>query len=502
MTGEVFSVAGIDREMLISHDTNETRVAILEDRELVELYIERPKRSVVGNVYLGKVCDVLPGMQAAFVDIGIEKNTFLYVDEVVAPEGLEGLPRRNIQSMLKPGQQVMVQVTKDPMGTKGARVTTEITLPGRFLVLMPFSEFVGVSKKVVEPERERLHSIVSKYVPPKIGVIVRTAAQGASERDLASDLEFLLRLWKRVNHQSAEALAPEVIYTEMDLALRLVRDVFAEDFRRLVIDDKSTFDKVASFIKKTSPELLSNVQLYRDKSSLFGSYDLQPTIDSALRRTVALPSGGYLTIDKTEALTAVDVNTGKFVGKKSLEETIVRINLEAADETVRQLRLRDIGGIIVIDFIDMDDASHKTLLVDRLSKALDRDRTRTRMSDVSRLGLVEITRKNVTDGLYGVLTEPCQCCGGEGRVVSRVTRRIAVERRMREILITGKSNAYLFGLNPETFELVNAPGLNTAASLRAETGKQVSIVADEEAGPTEVRILIEGRTGLLRRAFE
>ena len=355
---------------------------------------------------------------------------------------------------------------------------------------------------MVEPERERLHSIVSKYVPPKIGVIVRTAAQGASERDLASDLEFLLRLWKRVNHQSAEALAPEVIYTEMDLALRLVRDVFAEDFRRLVIDDKSTFDKVASFIKKTSPELLSNVQLYRDKSSLFGSYDLQPTIDSALRRTVALPSGGYLTIDKTEALTAVDVNTGKFVGKKSLEETIVRINLEAADETVRQLRLRDIGGIIVIDFIDMDDASHKTLLVDRLSKALDRDRTRTRMSDVSRLGLVEITRKNVTDGLYGVLTEPCQCCGGEGRVVSRVTRRIAVERRMREILITGKSNAYLFGLNPETFELVNAPGLNTAASLRAETGKQVSIVADEEAGPTEVRILIEGRTGLLRRAFE
>jgi ribonuclease G len=495
-------VAGTDREMLISHDSNETRVAMIEDRELVELYIERPKRSVVGNVYLGKVSDVLPGMQAAFVDIGLEKNTFLYVDEVVTPEGLEGLPRRDIQSLLKPGQQVMVQVTKDPMGTKGARVTTEITLPGRFLVLMPFSDFVGVSKKVPDPERDRLHAIISKHVPPKTGVIVRTVAQGASERDLQTDLEFLLRLWKRVNHQSTEALAPEVIYTEMDLALRLVRDVFADEFRRLVIDDKSTFDKVVSFMKKTSPELLRKVQLFKDKTSLFETYDLQSTIDSALRRTVALPSGGYLTIDKTEALTAVDVNTGKFVGKKSLEETILRTNLEAADETVRQLRLRDIGGIIVIDFIDMEESSHKTMLLDRLSHALDRDRTRTRMSDVSRLGLVEITRKNVTDGLYGVLTEPCQCCGGEGRVVSRTTRRIAVERRMREILRTGKSNAYLFGLNPQTYELVTAPGLNTAASLRAETGRQVSIVADEEAGPTEVRILIEGRTGLLRRVFE
>jgi ribonuclease G len=488
--------------MLISHDTNETRVAIIEDRELVELYIERPKRSVVGNVYLGKVSDVLPGMQAAFVDIGLEKNTFLYVDEVVTPEGLEGLPRRDIQSLLKPGQQVMVQVTKDPMGTKGARVTTEITLPGRFLVLMPFSEFVGVSKKIPDDERDRLHTIISKHVPPKMGVIVRTVAAGASERDLETDMEFLLRLWRRVNHQSTEALAPEVIYTEMDLALRIVRDVFADDFRRLVIDDKSTFEKVVSFMKKTSPELLRKVQLYKDKASLFESYNLQPTIDSALRRTVALPSGGYLIIDKTEALTAIDVNTGKFVGKKSLEETIVRTNLEAADEAVRQLRLRDIGGIIVVDFIDMEDSAHKTLLLDRLSAALHRDRTRTRMSDVSRLGLVEITRKNVTDGLYGVLTEPCECCGGEGRVVSKATRRIAVERRMREILRSGKSNAYLFGLNPQTYELVTAPGLNTAASLRAETGRQVSIVADEEVGPTEVRILIEGRTGMLRRAFE
>lgn len=488
--------------MLISHDSNETRVALLEDRELVELYIERPKRSVVGNVYLGKVSDVLPGMQAAFVDIGMEKNAFLYVDEVVAPEGLEGLPRRDIQSLLKPGQQVMVQVIKDAMGTKGARVTTEITLPGRFLVLMPFSDFVGVSKKLPEEERDRLHDIIHTYVPGKMGVIVRTVAQGASERDLTSDLDFLLRLWKRVNHQSTEALAPEVIYTEMDLALRLVRDVFSEDFKRMTIDDKATFDKVSSFLKKTSPSLVRRVQAYREKTSLFEAFGLQAAIDSALKRMVSLPSGGYITIDKTEALTAVDVNTGRFVGRKSLEETIVRTNLEAVEETVRQLRLRDIGGIIVVDFIDMEEASNRALLQTRLAAAFERDRTKTRISEVSRLGLVEITRKNVTDGLYGVLTEPCPHCGGEGRVVSRTTRRIAVERRMREILRNGKSNAYLFGLNPQTYELVTAPGLNTAAALRAETGKQVSIVPDEESSATEVRILIEGKTGLLRRAFD
>jgi ribonuclease G len=487
---------------LISHDTNETRVAFIENGALVELYIERPKRSVVGNVYLGKVSDVLPGMQAAFVDIGLEKNAFLYVDEVVQPDGMDNVPRRDIQTLLRVGQQVMVQVIKDAMGTKGARVTTDISLPGRFLVLMPHSSFVGVSKKVPDAERERLHEIVSRYAPPGVGVIARTVAQGASERDLSSDLEFLMRLWKRVDHQATEALAPEVIYTEMDLALRLVRDVFSEEFRRLVIDDRATFEKVASFLKKTSPQLVRSVQLYKDKLPLFDQYDLQASIDGALRRTVALPSGGYLTVDKTEALTAIDVNTGRFVGKKNLEETILKTNLEAAEEVVRQLRLRDIGGIIIVDFIDMEENVSKAALMDRLTRALERDRTKTRLSEISRLGLVEITRKNVTDGLYGVLTEPCQTCGGEGRVVSRTTRRIAVERRMREILRSGKSNAYLFGLNPATFELVTAAGLNVAAALRAETGKQVSIVADEEAGATEVRILIEGRTGLLRRAFE
>ncbi len=494
-------MSDILREMLISHDPSETRVAVLEDGKLVEYYIERAKRSVVGNVYLARVKDVLPGMQAAFVDIGLEKNAFLYVDEIVAPEGVEDMPRRDIQAILKPGQQIMVQVLKDPMGTKGARVTTDITLPGRFLVLMPFSDFVGISRKLPDEERERLHDIITSHAPKGTGMIVRTAASGATEKDLLADLEFLERLWKRVQHQALEALPPEIIYTEMDLALRFVRDVFSEDFKRLLIDDKTVHDKVLSFLKKTSPALARSVSLYRERVPLFDYFALAPQAASALERVVRLPSGGYIAIDTTEALTAIDVNTGKFTGRKSLEDTILRTNLEAADEVVRQLRLRDIGGIIVIDFIDMEDQFHRAEVSARISKALERDRTKTRVMEISRLGLVEMTRKNVTDGLVEVLTDICPTCHGEGRVLSEATRRIMAERRMREVLHSGKSAAYLFGLHPETYAIVNAPGQNVVASLRAETKKQVAIVADPDCGPGEVRILIEGRAGTIERAL-
>ncbi len=489
------------REMLISHDPSETRVAVLEDGCLVEYYIERAKHSVVGNVYLAKVKDVLPGMQAAFVDIGLEKNAFLYVDEVVAPEGIEDIPRRDIQSMLKPGQDILVQVIKDPMGTKGARVTTDISLPGRCIVLMPFSDFMGVSRKLPEDERMRLHDIIASSAPDGTGLIVRTAAAGSSERDLLSDLEFLQRLWKRVQHQSLEALAPEVVYTEMDLPLRFVRDVFRGDFRRLLIDDKVIYEKVLAFLKKTSPELMRHVSLYRDKTPLSDYCGWSEQAAIVLERVVRLPSGGYIAIDGTEALTAIDVNTGKFTGRTTLEDTIFRTNMEAADEVARQLRLRDIGGIIVIDFIDMDDQFHRAELMARLSAELDRDRTKTRVSEISRLGLVEMTRKNVTDGLAVVLTERCPTCGGAGRTLSDSTRRIMAERRMREVLLTGRSAAYLFGLHPETFAIVNAPGQNVIASLRAETDKQVAVVADPDCRPGEVRILIEGRAGAIDRAL-
>jgi len=494
-------MAEIVREMLISHDAPETRVAVLEDGALVEFYLERAKRSVVGNVYLARVRDVLPGMQAAFVDIGLEKNAFLYVDEVVTADASVEVPRREISQLLSSGQQVVVQVLKDPMGTKGARVTTDVTLPGGFLVRRPFSGLVGISRRLPEAERDRLHKLVTDAAPPGVGLIVRTAAAGASDKDLLADLEFLQRLWKRVQHQASEALAPEVIYTEMDLALRFVRDVFGDEFKRLLVDDRATYDKVVSFLKKTSPHLVKRVALYRERVPMFDYFGVDPQIDAVLERTVRLPSGGYIAIDQTEALTAIDVNTGSFTGRRSLEDTILRTNLEAASEVVRQLRLRDIGGIIVIDFIDMEDAAHRHEIQAKLAEALDRDRTKTRASEISRLGLVEMTRKNVTDGLYNVLTEPCPTCKGQGRVLSEATRRIMVERRMREILLTGKSAAYLFGISPETYAMVSQPGRNVLAALRAETRKQVAMVADPDCGPAEVRVLIEGKAGSIERAL-
>jgi len=495
-------VTDVQREMLISHDSSETRVALLEDGELVELYVERPKRSVVGNVYLGKVKDVLPGMQAAFVDIGLDKNAFLYVDDIVATRKVDPGQRRDIGSFVSPGDELLVQVVKDAMGTKGARVTTDITLPGRFVVLMPFSDSVGVSRKLPDAERDRLHAILEAHTPPGVGAIVRTVAQGVSEKEVVSDLEFLLRLWKRVSHQAEEALAPEVVYTEMDLALRLVRDVFAEGFKRLVVDDKATHAKVVSFLKKTSPELVKRVVHHRERASLFETYGLTPVIDSAMRRVVELPSGGYIAIDQTEALTAIDVNTGRYVGRKNLEDTIVRINLEAADEVARQLRLRDIGGIIVVDFIDMEQPSNREAVMRRFEQALARDRTKTRVLEMSRLGLVEMTRKNVTDGLFGVLTEVCPRCQGEGRVLSDTTRRITVERKLREMLLASKSTAFLFAVHPDTYELLTAPGVNSIGTLKSQTGKQIEIVAEPGCEPLEVRVLIEGRTGLLRRGLE
>jgi ribonuclease G len=480
--------------MLISHDFDETRVAVLEDGELVEFYIERAKRSVVGNVYLGRVQDVLPGMEAAFVDIGLAKNAFLYVDDVVDAEGID-MPagKRDISKMLQQGQQLMVQVLKDPMGTKGARITTEITLPGRFLVLMPFTDFVGVSKKLPREERDRLHKIVAEVAPPGIGVIVRTAAVECDERDIESDLEFLLRLWRRVSHQAREGLAPEVVYTEMDLALRMVRDVFGEDFDQLVTDDRQLHQKTLSFLKKTSPQLSRRVKLHRDKVSLFDSRELAPQIRAGLKRKVWLPSGGYIALDRTEAFIAIDVNTGRYVGKRSLEETILRTNLEAAEEIVKQLRLRDLGGIIVIDFIDMEDPSNRQQVSSAFEQALRKDRARTRVMEISRLGLLEMTRKNVTDGPFTVLTQECPTCEGEGRILSETSTRIMLQRRMRAVLETGRSEAYLFGVHPDAYDLLTQPGVNTAATLRAETGKHVSFVPEKDCAIGEVRVLMEGK---------
>ena len=414
------------RELLISVDVGEQRVAIVEDDRVAEVYLERPeRRSIAGNIYLGTVDNVLPGMEAAFVEIGLEKNGFLYVDEIVVPE-LEGKRHgKKITDLIARGQQIMVQAVKDPMKTKGARLTTDISLPGRFLVFVPQGEGLGVSRRLDDAERSRLKDIIKALDPKEGGIIVRTAAEGASAEDVERDLVFLQRLWKTIQARAKNAKAPALVYQEAELPLRIVRDLFAGDFESALIDHERTYKRIVGYLKKTSPHMLERVHRYKEKTPLFEGTGVDAEIRSTLSRRVDLPSGGYLVFDYAEAFTVIDVNTGRFVGSRSknstgrLEDTITKNNLEAVKEVVRQLRLRDIGGIIVIDFIDMANPKNRATVEEALRTELERDRTKTYVVEISPLGLVEMTRQNVTDGPREVLTKKCPTCAGDGIVVSR-----------------------------------------------------------------------------------
>lgn len=482
----------VSREMIVSRDNYETRVGILENNELVEMYIERSTKSVVGNVYLGKVTDVLPGMQAAFVDIGLEKNAFLYVDDVRDHTG-QGLGGRSIASLLSVGKKIIVQVAKDPMGTKGARLTMDISIPGRFVVLMPFAGHIGVSKKIDDEKAAQLSEFTREHLDDSYGAIVRTAALEAGTNELLADINFLNRVWRRVMRQVNDGIAPEVVYTEIDLAMRMVRDVFNHNFSKLIVDDKDTHTKIVSFLKRSAPEMAKKVVWYKDRTvSLFDSLHLADQLEKALSREVDLPSGGQIVIDVTEALVAIDVNTGSFTGRKTLEDTIFRTNIEAASEALKQVRLRDLGGIIVIDFIDMESDLHKRKLEEHLSELLERDRSKTQWSQITSLGLVQIARKRTTEGLYHVLTDVCPRCNGRGRSLSNETCQIAVERKIREIIAGSKHEAFLFAINDETYQSIMDSGVNFALTVRAETGRLIRLVADRDLKPDEVSVIIEG----------
>ena len=415
------------RELLVSVDPGEKRVAVLEDDRVAEVYLERPEhRSIAGNIYLGTVDNVLPGMEAAFVEIGLEKNGFLYVDEIVGPE-LEGRRgARKIQDLIQRGQTVLVQAVKDPMKTKGARLTTEISLPGRFVVFVPHGDGLGVSRRLEDDERNRLKAVLKEIAPKQGGLIVRTAAEGASAEDVARDLEFLQRLWKTIEARAKDAAAPSLIYQEAELPLRVTRDLFTESFERLIVDHDLTYKRIVGYLKKTSPHMVDRVVRHKEKEPLLEFFGAEQEIRSTLSRRVDLPSGGYLIFDYAEAFTVIDVNTGRFVGSRGknagpgrLEDTITKNNLEAVKEVVRQLRLRDVGGIIVIDFIDMANPKNRATVEEALQTELERDRTKTYVVEISPLGLVEMTRQNVTDGPREVMTRKCPTCGGDGIVVSR-----------------------------------------------------------------------------------
>ncbi|MEU7001644.1 Rne/Rng family ribonuclease [Nonomuraea sp. NPDC046570] len=410
----------VDRMMVVRRVGDRTQIAVLEDGILVEHYVNREaSQSYVGNVYLGKVQNVLPSMEAAFVDIGKGRNAVLYAGEVnFDTAGLEGQPKR-IEAALKSGQSVLVQVTKDPMGHKGARLTSQISLPGRYLVYVPDGSMTGISRKLPDKERTRLKSILKKVMPENAGVIVRTAAEGASEDELGRDVARLSAQWEAIQKKAKSASPPELLSSEPDLTVRVVRDVFNEDFTSLVVQGEEAWETVEEYVKYVAPHLADRLTKWADDGDVFAAHRIDEQLGKALERKVWLPSGGSLVIDRTEAMTVVDVNTGKFTGQGgNLEETVTRNNLEAAEEIVRQLRLRDIGGIIVIDFIDMVLESNRDLVLRRLLECLARDRTKHQVAEVTSLGLVQMTRKRVGQGLLEAFSTPCDCCNGRGVIVS------------------------------------------------------------------------------------
>ncbi|HEU5298182.1 MAG TPA: Rne/Rng family ribonuclease, partial [bacterium] len=386
------------KEIIANIDPRETRVAVLDQGVLVNLYLERGE-PLAGNIYKARVANVLPGMEAAFVDIGLDRNAFLHVGDIrsqrlAGEEVEESFGKGAIQQRLRVGQEILVQVTKEPMGTKGARVTTYVALPAYYLVLMPTVNYVGVSRRIEhDPERKRLRQMADGLRPKGMGVIVRTAAEGAEEADLAQDIQFLLQVWNRVEERSKSSRAPSLVYQDLHLIRRVVRDLFTEDVERFLIDSKEEFQHVQDLLGSFAPELKPRVQLYRGETPVFEHTGVERELEKALRRKVWLKSGGYIAIDSTEALTAIDVNTGKFIGSTSLSDTILKLNLEAVNEITRQFRLRDLGGMIVIDFIDMDTEEHRNAVLNEFRKALARDRTHMTVNGFTQLGLVEMTRK-------------------------------------------------------------------------------------------------------------
>ena len=407
----------IKKQMLVRAGPNQTQVVVLEGPSLVEHYVAAEETtSLAGNIYLAVVRNVLPGMEAAFLDFGAQKNGVLYASDVKADPAVHGKHPR-IEDVLKNGDKILVQVVKDAMGSKGARLTAQVSMAGRYLVLVPDSDMMGISRRLPDEERKRLREIVKESRPKGFGVIVRTAAMGAAADELTTDIARLEEQWAKVSAEGSGGSAPRMIHEEPELLFRVIREHFTSDFRRLLIDDEAAADKVRDYLRETAPDLIQKVKVYEDEMPLFERFHVEDQLRKALDRRVYLKSGGHLVIDRTEALTVIDVNTGKFVGKSSLEETVLHNNLEAAEEIGRQLRLRDIGGIIVIDFIDMESEKNQRILLQKFRETLAKDKTRTQVYDVSSLGLVEMTRKNVSKSLLENFSEACPHCQGRGVIL-------------------------------------------------------------------------------------
>ncbi|MDO2949941.1 ribonuclease G [Aeromonas simiae] len=473
-------------ELLINVTPSETRVALVENGQLQEVHVERQaRRGIVGNIYKGKISRVLPGMQAAFVDIGMDKAAFLHASDIVphtecvAIKEKEQFQAGNIAELVRQGQDIMVQVVKDPLGTKGARLTTDLTLPSRYLVFMPGSAHVGVSQRIEsEAERERLKSVVSSYVDELGGFIIRTAAEGVGEQELEQDAAFLKRLWRKILERKQKYPPCRVIYEDPSLAFRVVRDFVGAELDKIRVDSRQSFESLKRFCEEYVPELANKVEYYSGESPIFDLYDVENEIQRALERKVELKSGGYLIIDQTEAMTTVDINTGAFVGHRNLEETIFNTNVEATAAIARHLRLRNLGGIIIIDFIDMQSEDHRRRVLHSLELALAKDRAKTNVNGFSQLGLVEMTRKRTRESLEHVLCSECPECQGRGRV--KTVESVCYEI-LREIIRVNRAydaDQFTVYAAPAVAEFLRGEESHSLAELEVFIGKQVRVVSE------------------------
>jgi len=517
------------REIIINAAPRETRIAILEDKEVAEILVERPEAvRRVGDIYKGRVNAVLPGMQAAFVDLGLEKSAFLHASDLSPPtdvddlfeeeeepeeprgggrEGRDGRggrgggrggrreePVPRIEESLKKGQEILVQITKEPIGTKGPRVTTQISLPGRFLVYMPGHEHVGISRKIEERgERQRLKEIARQIRPQNAGIIIRTVGAEQSLKEFEADVHHLEQLWDKIEKQAQRSKAPSLLHQEMEFTTGLIRDIFNEDVDQLVIDSKEEHRQIVKYLETYAPDLKQRVKHYRGQAPIFDHFGIEAEIEKTMERKVWLRKGGYITIDQTEALVAIDVNTGRFIGKKNQEETILKTNLEAAAEIARQLRLRDLGGIIVLDFIDMEIEGNRKQVADVLRQHLKRDRSRTKAFAVSELGLVEMTRQRQRPSLSNYFTEPCPDCQGAGRVLSLSSAALKIERMLHRVGQRSRERQLILRVHPDVAVYLVEQEAGRLERLERQYKLRVEIRDDPSLRRDEIR-LFRGRT--------
>ncbi len=483
-------------DIIINSTPQETRIALVENEDVVELFFERKKeRGILGNIYKGRVIRVLPGMESAFVDIGLERAAFLHVSDVFHAsdeyqalfiedaEEIEREPKENgkrepchIGDLLTEGQEVLVQVSKEPIGSKGCSVTSFVSLPGRYLVLMPYADHVGISRRIEDrEERERLQDLAEEIRPKQMGLIVRTAAEGAALADIAADMNYLLKVWKEILKAKSRVSAPSLIHEEPDICVRAVRDLLSGDVHRIIVDHKDTLRKITDFLNLYLPDPSCKIELYQGLQPIFDYYNIELEIRRALDKKVWLKSGGYIVIEQTEALVAIDVNTGRFVGKRNLEETILQTNLEAAKEIVYQLRLRNIGGIIIIDFIDMEKPENREKVFNTLKEHLKKDKAKTSVLKISELGLVEMTRKRTRESLCKTISEECPYCEGTGRVRSRYSICYDILRELKRLRNQSNGKKVLIHVHKDVADILLNEEAQMVDHLQEEIGHEITI---------------------------